>query len=110
MPPTSKEDATTSFKHTAKSPMNMYRHKKCWNRMLKHTHMNIYHAQMQTSIRHSGNIIHLSKHSFYMFITFINRNIVAEVKMDKITYLMKTPSATSYVTATFHPTIGQRAP
>ena len=30
--------------------------------------------------------------------------------MDKITYLMKSPSATSYVAATFHPTIGQRAP
>ena len=30
--------------------------------------------------------------------------------MDKITYLMKYPSATSYVATTFHPTIGQRAP
>ena len=30
--------------------------------------------------------------------------------MNKITYLMKYPSATSYVAATFHPTIGQRAP
>ena len=30
--------------------------------------------------------------------------------MDKITYLMMNSSATSYVAATFHPTIGQRAP
>ena len=30
--------------------------------------------------------------------------------MNKITYLMKSPSATSYVAAMFHPTIGQRAP
>ena len=29
--------------------------------------------------------------------------------MDKITYLIRTRSATSYVAATFHPTIGQRA-
>ena len=29
--------------------------------------------------------------------------------MNKINYLMKSPTATSYVTATFHPTIGQRA-
>ena len=37
--------------------------------------------------------------------------MVAEVKMDKITYLYgKNRSATSYVAATFHPTIGQRAP
>ena len=30
--------------------------------------------------------------------------------MNKITYLMKSPSATNYVAATFHPTIGQHAP
>ena len=48
--------------------------------MLKHTPMNIYHAQMQTSIRHSGNIIHLSKHSFNMFIIFINRIYNCRVK------------------------------
>ena len=56
--------------------------------MLKHTHMNIYHAQMQSSIRHSRNIIHLSKHSFNMFIIFINRIYSCRSKMDKITYLM----------------------
>ena len=56
--------------------------------MLKHTHMNIFHAQMQSSIRHSGNIIHLSKHSFNMFIIFINRIYSCRSKMDKITYLM----------------------
>ena len=56
--------------------------------MLKHTHMNIYHAQMQTSIKHSGNIIHLSKHSFNMFIIFINRIYSCRSKMEKITYLM----------------------
>ena len=30
--------------------------------------------------------------------------------MNNITYIMKSPSATSYVAATFHPTIGQHAP
>ena len=30
--------------------------------------------------------------------------------MDKITYLMMKSSTTSYAAATFHPTIGHRAP
>ena len=55
---------------------------------VEHAHMNIYHAQMQTSIRHSGNIIHLRKHSFNMFIIFINKIYSCRSKMDKITYLM----------------------
>ena len=54
----------------------------------KHAHMNIYHAQMQLSIRHSGNIIHSHKHAFNMFILSLTEKIVAEVRMDKITYLM----------------------
>ena len=78
--------------------------------MLKHTHMNIFHAQMQSSIRHSGNIIHLSKHSFNMSIIVINRIYSCRSKMDKSLILWKLRSATSYVVATFHPTIGQRAP
>ena len=52
--------------------------------MLKHTHMNIYHAQMQSSIIHSGNIIHSNKHSFNMFISFsLTKCTVAEVKWAK---------------------------
>ena len=56
--------------------------------MLKHTHMNIYHAQMQSSIIHSGNIIHLSQHSFNMFISYSLTDItVAEVKWtDHLSY------------------------
>ena len=57
---------------------------------LEYAHMNIYHAQMQSSIRHSGNIIHSNKHSCNMFIVSLTEIKVAEVKMDKITYLMKT--------------------
>ena len=73
--------------------------------------MNLYHAQMQLCILHSGINMHSFKHSFHMFNMIINRKyIFAEVKMDKITYLMMNSSATSYVAATFHPTIGQRAP
>ena len=49
-------------------------------------------------------------HAFNMFIISLTENIVAEVKMNKITYLMMNSSTTSYVAATFHPTIGQRAP
>ena len=59
---------------------------------------------------HNGINMHSHKHSFNMFIISLKVNMVAEVKMDKITYLMKIRSATSYVTATFHPTIGQHAP
>ena len=40
---------------------------------LEYAHMNIYHAQTQSSIRRSGNIIHSNKHSSNMFIIFINR-------------------------------------
>ena len=56
--------------------------------MLKHTHMNIYHAQMQSSIIHSGNIIHLIQHSFNMFISYSLTDItVAEVKWtDPLSY------------------------
>ena len=55
----------------------------------KDAHMNIYHAIMQLSIRHSGNIIHSYKHSLNMFITFININYGCRSKMDKTTYLKK---------------------
>ena len=55
---------------------------------LEYAHMNIYHAQMQSSIRHSGNIIHSNKHSCNMFIISLIEIKVAEVKMDKSTYLM----------------------
>ena len=70
----------------AKSPMNMYMHKNCWNRMLKqmywtrtctHEHLSctdaiVHQTQLQLSIKHSGNIIHLYKHSFNMSIIIIN--------------------------------------
>ena len=55
---------------------------------LEYAHMNIYNAQMQSSIRHSGNIIHLSKHSFNMIIIFINRIYSCRSKMDKSTILL----------------------
>ena len=65
---------------------------------------------MQLSIIHSGSNIHLYKHSFNMFITFINSKYDCKSKIDKVTYLIGTRSATNYIAATFHPTIGQRAP
>ena len=62
---------------------------------------------MQLIIIHSGNQQHSYMHAFNMFNMIINRKyIFAEVKMDKITYLMMNSSATSYAAATFHPTIG----
>ena len=61
--------------------------------MLKHTHMNIYHAQMQSSFRHSGNTIHLSQHSFIRFIIFINRIYSCRSKngQDHLSYESSTP-------------------
>ena len=50
--------------------------------------MNLYHAQMQLCILHSGINVHSFKHLLNMFIISLTENIVAEVKMDKITYLM----------------------
>ena len=81
IPPTDEEDATQASTTRAKSPMNTYMHKiaeiECLNRCieLEHAHMNIYHAQMQLSIRNSGNILHSNKHSFNMFNIIINRKI-----------------------------------
>ena len=42
---------------------------------------------MQSSIRHSGNIIHSNKNSCNMFIISLTEIKVAELKMDKMTYL-----------------------
>ena len=72
--------------------------------------LEVEHTQMQIFIIRSGNNIHSYKHSFNMFITFINGKYGCRSKIDKVTYLIRTRSATSYVAATFHPTIGQRAP
>ena len=44
---------------------------------------------MQLFIMHSGNHIHSYKHSFNMFITFINGKYGCRSKIGKITYLMK---------------------
>ena len=59
---------------------------------------------------HSEINMHSHKHSFHMFIIFINRNYGCRSKMDKITYLIRSRPTTNYIAATFHPTIGQRAP
>ena len=61
---------------------------------------------MQLIIIHSGNQQHSYMHAFNMFIISLTEKIVEEVKMGKITYLIRTRSATSYIAATFHPTIG----
>ena len=54
----------------------------------KHAHMNIYHAQMQLSIRHSGNIIHSYKHSFNMSIIVINSKYSCGSRNGQEHYLM----------------------
>ena len=77
--------------------------------MLKTRCIEVEHTQMQLFIIHSGSK-HTFLQAFNMFITFINRKYDCRSKMDKVTYLIRTHSATSRVTATFHPTIGQRAP
>ena len=48
----------------------------------------VYPTWMHLVVIHSGNQ-HMFKQAFNMFIIIINNNIVAEVEMDKITYLMK---------------------
>ena len=59
---------------------------------------------------HSGINMHSHKHSFNMFIISLTEKMVAEVKMNRSLILWRTRSTTSYVAATFHPTIGQHAP
>ena len=46
----------------------------------KDVNMNICHAHMQLSIRHSGNIIHSYKHSFNMSIIVINSKYICGSK------------------------------
>ena len=57
--------------------------------MLKTECIEVEHTQMQLFIIHSGSNIHSYKHSFDMFITFINRKCDCRSKIDKITYLIK---------------------
>ena len=102
-PPTSDEDATMELTIRATSPMNMCIHKTLKQNALKYN-MHRY------NIIHIGSNIHSCKHSFNMFTTFINRKYDCRSKIDKVTYLIRIRSATNYVPATFHPTIGQRAP
>ena len=61
----------------------------CTHECLSYTNAIIQHTQLQLCILHSGINVHSFKHSFNMFNIIINRNIVAEVKMGKITYLME---------------------
>ena len=49
----------------------------------------VYHTQLLLFIIHSGINMHSHKHSFNMFITFINRKYGCRSKMHKITYFMK---------------------
>ena len=59
---------------------------------------------------HSGINMHSHKHSFNMFIISLTVNMVAEVKMDKITYLMNALLRNQLCRCNVPPTIGQRAP
>ena len=78
------EDATMALTIWATSPMNMWIHKNAKTECIE-----VEHTQMQLSIIHSGRNIHLYKHSFNMFITFINRKYGWRSKIGKITYLME---------------------
>ena len=69
--------------------MNMCMHKiaetECLNKHfeLEYAHMNIYHAQVQLYILHSGINMHSHKHSFNMFIISLIEKMVAEVKINR---------------------------
>ena len=60
------------------------------------------HTQWKQTYIHSG-IQHVHHNSLTL-------NVIAEVKWTRILIFERARPATSYVTATFHPTIGQRAP
>ena len=52
------------------------------------TNTTVYHTQLKSFILHSGITMHSNKHSFNMFISFsLTEFTVAEVKMDRMTYL-----------------------
>ena len=89
------------------------------NLELNYAHMNVYHAQMQLVNIHSysylsctteSTCIHSSIHSTCSFHIFNSKHgCISKNGQDHLS-LWRSHSATSYVTVTFHPTIGQCAP
>ena len=80
----------------AKSPMNMYRHKICRNRILKENALQ-YNMHKRNCLSYTAIIIYLAhrnQHAFTqsfilnMFIISLTGIMVAEVELVKITYLM----------------------
>ena len=93
----------------AKSPMNMYMHKNCWNRMLKQMYWTRTCTHEHLSCTAESTCIHTSIHLTCSSFSLADITI-AEVKWTRSLILRRSRSATSYVAATFHPTIGQCAP
>ena len=86
---------------------------------LEYAHMNVYHAKMQLFNIHSYNYvsctakltcIHTSIHSTCSFHIINSKHGCRSKNGQDHLSLWRSRSATSYVAATFHPTIGQRAP
>ena len=77
---------------------------KICNLQWKHTHSSIHIHVIHT---HKTSNIHLVQ-AFNMFMIIYKENTIAELNT-RILILKEACPATSYVTATFHPTIGQRA-
>ena len=107
----------------AKSPMNKCIHKmvetECWRKLRWSKNMHLCNplsdtaetSYIQTSIHHTQRKPNAFSHGCIQHVHhFINRNYSCRSKMDRSLILWKLWSATSYVTATFHPTIGQCAP
>ena len=96
-PSTSEEDATMALTIQAGGPMNMWIHKNAETECIE-----VQHTHMQLSIIHSRSNIHSCKHSFNMFITFINRKYDCRSKIDKITYLIKSSFCNQLQRSTNH--------
>ena len=78
---------------------------KTCNLQWKHTHSNIHIHVVHT---HKTSNVHLVQ-AFNMFMIIYEENKIAELNT-RILILRRGFPATSYVAATFHPTIGQCAP
>ena len=78
---------------------------KICNLQWKHTHSSIHIHVVHT--HETNNIHHVQE--FNMFMIIYEENTIAELNT-RILILRRSFPATSYVAATFHPTIGQCAP
>ena len=106
IPQTGEEDVTNPKHSRENRPMNIIKRKKL---MLELKLISIHRCRMNQHSAEATDTHFQHRHVHHNYSIDI-KYIIAEMKYRQQTYLsVKNSFATSYVAATFHPTIGQRA-